>query len=216
MGLQACLFDLDGVLVDTAKYHYLAWKQLANSLGFDFTELQNEELKGISRVESLKKILKWGGLDFPQERQDELASLKNGWYVEMISEMKADEVLPGSFELLKELRTNQIKIALGSASKNAQLILDNTGLTPYFDAIVDGNVVSKSKPDPEVFLKGAEMLHISPSGCVVFEDASAGVEAALRATMKAIGIGSPKELSKAHLVVEDLTKIQLKAIQNLF
>lgn len=216
MGLQACLFDLDGVLVDTAKYHYLAWKQLANSLGFDFTELQNEELKGISRVESLKKILTWGGLDFPQERQDELASLKNSWYVEMISEMKADEVLSGSFELLEELRENQIKIALGSASKNAQLILDNTGLTPYFDAIVDGNVVSKSKPDPEVFLKGAEMLHISPSGCVVFEDASAGVEAALRATMKAIGIGSPKELSKAHLVVEDLTKIQLKAIQNLF
>ena len=216
MGLQACLFDLDGVLVDTAKYHYLAWKQLANSLGFDFTELQNEELKGISRVESLKKILKWGGLDIPQERKDELASLKNGWYVEMISEMKVDEVLPGSFELLEELRTNQIKIALGSASKNAQLILDNTGLTPYFDAIVDGNVVSKSKPDPEVFLKGAEMLHISPSGCVVFEDASAGVEAALRATMKAIGIGSPKELSKAHLVVEDLTKVQLKAIQNLF
>ncbi|WP_149527424.1 beta-phosphoglucomutase [Sphingobacterium hotanense] len=216
MGLQACLFDLDGVLVDTAKYHYLAWKQLANSLGFDFKELQNEELKGISRVESLKKILAWGGLDFPQERQDELASLKNSWYVEMISEMKADEVLPGSFELLEELRTNQIRIALGSASKNAQLILDNTGLTPYFDAIVDGNVVSKSKPDPEVFLKGAEMLHISPSGCVVFEDASAGVEAALRATMKAIGIGSPKELSKAHLVVEDLTKIQLKAIQNLF
>ncbi|WKK58767.1 beta-phosphoglucomutase [Sphingobacterium sp. BN32] len=216
MGLQAVLFDLDGVLVDTAKYHYLAWKQLANSLGFDFTELQNEELKGISRVESLKKILTWGGLDFPQERQDELASLKNGWYVEMISEMKADEVLPGSFELLEELRTNQIKIALGSASKNAQLILDNTGLTPYFDAIVDGNVVSKSKPAPEVFLKGAEMLHISPSGCVVFEDASAGVEAALRATMKAIGIGSPKELRKAHLVVEDLTKIQLKAIQNLF
>ena len=216
MGLQAVLFDLDGVLVDTAKYHYLAWKQLANSLGFDFTELQNEELKGISRVESLKKILTWGGLDFPQERQDELASLKNGWYVEMISEMKADEVLPDSFELLEELRTNQIKIALGSASKNAQLILDNTGLTPYFDAIVDGNVVSKSKPAPEVFLKGAEMLHISPSGCVVFEDASAGVEAALRATMKAIGIGSPKELRKAHLVVEDLTKIQLKAIQNLF
>ncbi len=216
MGLQAVLFDLDGVLVDTAKYHYLAWKQLANSLGFDFTELQNEELKGISRVESLKKILTWGGLDFPQERQDELASLKNGWYVEMISEMKADEVLPGSFELLEELRTNQIKIALGSASKNAQLILDNTGLTPYFDAIVDGNVVSKSKPAPEVFLKGAEMLHISPSGCVVFEDASAGVEAALRATMKAIGIGSPKELRKAHLVVEDLTKIQLNAIQNLF
>ncbi|WP_312137909.1 beta-phosphoglucomutase [Sphingobacterium sp.] len=216
MGLQACLFDLDGVLVDTAKYHYLAWKQLANSLGFDFTELQNEELKGISRVESLKKILKWGGLDFPEERQDELASLKNSWYVEMISEMKADEVLSGSFELLEELRENQIKIALGSASKNAQLILDNTGLTPYFDVIVDGNVVSKSKPDPEVFLKGAEMLHISPSGCVVFEDASAGVEAALRATMKAIGIGSPKELSKAHLVVGDLTKIQLKAIQNLF
>src|SRR5690606_12655438 len=180
MGLQACLVDLDGVLVDTAKYHYLAWKQLANSLGFDFTELQNEELKGISRVESLKKILTWGGLDFPQERQDELASLKNSWYVEMISEMKADEVLSGSFELLEELRENQIKIALGSASKNAQLILDNTGLTTYFDDIVDGNVVSKSKPDPEVFLKGAEMLHILQNGVFDIEDISLSVRVVLQ------------------------------------
>jgi beta-phosphoglucomutase len=216
MGVEACLFDLDGVLVDTAKYHYLAWKQLANSLGFDFSEEENEQLKGISRVESLRKILAWGGVDFPQERQDELAALKNGWYVEMISEMTANEVLPGSIKLLEELKNNHIKIGLGSASKNAKLILDNTGLTPYFDALVDGNIVNKSKPDPAVFLKGAELLNVDPKSCVVFEDASAGVEAALRAEMKAIGIGAEKDLGKAHLVVSDLTHIDLKTIQNLF
>ena len=216
MGLEACLFDLDGVLVDTAKYHYLAWKQLANTLGFDFTEKENEQLKGISRVESLRKILNWAGMEMPQEKQDQLASLKNGWYVEMISGMTQNEVLPGALRLLDELKANHIKIGLGSASKNAKLILDNTGLTPYFDALVDGNIVSKSKPDPEVFLKGAELLGVSPEHCVVFEDASAGVEAAIKGNMKAIGIGKEEELSEAQLVVEDLSAIDLRTIQNLF
>ena len=216
MGLEACLFDLDGVLVDTAKYHYLAWKQLANTLGFDFTEKENEQLKGISRVESLRKILNWAGMEMPQEKQDELASLKNGWYVEMISGMTQNEVLPGALKLLDELKANHIKIGLGSASKNAKLILDNTGLKPYFDALVDGNIVSKSKPDPEVFLRGAELLGVSPEHCVVFEDASAGVEAAIKGNMKAIGIGNEEELGEAQLVVEDLTAIDLRTIQNLF
>ncbi|GGE25121.1 MULTISPECIES: beta-phosphoglucomutase [Sphingobacterium] len=216
MGLEACLFDLDGVLVDTAKYHYLAWKQLANTLGLDFTEKENEQLKGISRVESLRKILNWAGMEMPQEKQDELASLKNGWYVEMISGMTQNEVLPGALKLLDELKANHIKIGLGSASKNAKLILDNTGLKPYFDALVDGNIVSKSKPDPEVFLRGAELLGVSPEYCVVFEDASAGVEAAIKGNMKAIGIGNEEELGEAQLVVEDLTAIDLRTIQNLF
>ncbi len=216
MALEACLFDLDGVLVDTAKYHFLAWKKLANSLGFDFSEQQNESLKGISRVESLKKILSWGGLEIPQPRQDELASLKNTWYVDMIAHIRREDLLPGVVELLNELRSNHVKIALGSASKNAKLILDNTGITPYFDAFVDGNLVSESKPDPAVFLKGAELLGVMPSACVVFEDAVAGVEAALRGNMKAIGIGDPRELAKAHLVVNDLTHIDLKSIQSLF
>lgn len=216
MGLEACLFDLDGVLVDTAKYHYLAWKQLANTLGLDFTEKENEQLKGISRVESLRKILNWAGMEMPQEKQDELASLKNGWYVEMISGMSQNEVLPGALKLLDELKANHIKIGLGSASKNAKLILDNTGLKPYFDALVDGNIVSKSKPDPEVFLRGAELLGVSPEYCVVFEDASAGVEAAIKGNMKAIGIGNEEELGEAQLVVEDLTAIDLRTIQNLF
>lgn len=216
MALEACLFDLDGVLVDTAKYHFLAWKKLANSLGFDFSEQQNESLKGISRVESLKKILSWGGLEIPQPRQDELASLKNSWYVDMIAHIRREDLLPGVVELLNELRSNHVKIALGSASKNAKLILDNTGITPYFDAFVDGNLVSESKPDPAVFLKGAELLGVMPSACVVFEDAVAGVEAALRGNMKAIGIGDPRELAKAHLVVNDLTHIDLKSIQSLF
>jgi len=216
MRLKACLFDLDGVLVDTAKYHFLAWKQLANSLSFDFTEEENEQLKGISRVESLRKILSWAKLEIPQEKLDELASLKNSWYVEMISGMTENEVLPGARRLLEELKENNIKIGLGSASKNAKLILYNTGLTPYFEALVDGNLFNKSKPDPEVFLKGAELLAASPDSCVVFEDASAGVEAALNGGMKVIGIGSERELGRAQLVVENLTKIDLKTIQNLF
>ena len=216
MGLKACLFDLDGVLVDTAKYHFLAWKQLANFLGFDFSEQQNEQLKGISRVESLRKILHWGEMDLSQDRQDELAAMKNDWYVEMISNMSANEVLPGAHLRLEEIKSTNIKIALGSASKNAELILDKTGLKPYFDALVDGNIVKKSKPDPEVFLKGAALLEVDPKSCLVFEDAVSGIEAALRGGMKVVAIGSPKELFGAHLVVKDLTEIDLKTIQNLF
>ncbi len=215
MALSACLFDLDGVLVDTAKYHFLAWKQLANSLGFDFSQAQNEELKGISRVESLRKILAWGGLDLPQSRQEELAQLKNGWYVEMISNMDETELLPGSLSLLESLRAHRIGIALGSASKNAKLILARTGISSYFDVIVDGNMVSKSKPDPEVFVRGAELLQVPASGCIVFEDASAGIEAAKRAHMKTIGIGQSTDLPAADIVVPDLSKIDLDTLERL-
>lgn len=216
MKLEACLFDLDGVLVDTAKFHYLAWKQLANSLGFDFTTDQNEALKGVSRMDSLKKILHWGNLVLPKEKEEELATLKNQWYVEMITDMTESDILPGAIPLLDELKQQHISIGLGSASKNAPLILLKTGLMPYFDAIVDGTIVNKSKPDPEVFLKGAELLSKDPRSCVVFEDASAGVEAGLLANMKVIGVGSPIELSSAHIVVTNLTEIDLKSIQNLF
>lgn len=216
MGFKACLFDLDGVLVDTAKYHFLAWKKLANTLDFDFSEEMNEQLKGVSRVESLRKILDWAELQIPNDKQNELATLKNSWYVEMISGMSANEVLPGAINLLEELRNNNIKIGLGSASKNAKLILDQTGLTSYFDALVDGNIVRNSKPDPEVFLKGAELLNVAPSTCLVFEDASAGIDAAISAGMKVVGIGSTKDLGNAHLLVQNLTQINLNAIQQLF
>lgn len=199
--LSACIFDLDGVVVDTAKYHYIAWKSLANELGFDFTKDDNERLKGVSRMTSLDILLSIGGVKLDQETKLELADKKNRNYLEYILKMTPDEILPGVKEFMNELRSNGVKIALGSASKNAMTILNQLELTDYFDAIVDGTHVSNAKPDPEVFLKGAELLKVVPSECVVFEDAEAGVEAAINGKMKCVGIGSPKVLGKANIVV---------------
>ncbi|MBE8713328.1 beta-phosphoglucomutase [Sphingobacterium hungaricum] len=211
--MKACIFDLDGVLVDTAKYHFIAWKKLANSLGFSFTEIQNEELKGISRVDSLNKLLGWGNIEKSDTEKLELATLKNDWYIDMIAEMTPEELLPGSKELLSELKENGIKIALGSASKNAPLILEKTGISPYFDAIVDGNSVSKSKPDPEVFLLAAKLVEADPQECIVFEDAQAGVEAGKRAGMKVIGIGKAEDLRQADFTVGSLAAVNLALLQ---
>ena len=213
--IKACIFDLDGVIVDTAVYHYKAWKRLANELGFDFTEEENEKLKGVSRVRSLELILEWGGVTKTEAEREELAIRKNDWYVEMISKMKADEVLPGAKEFLQACRAAGIRTALGSASKNSMMILDKTGLTPLFDAVVDGNKVSKAKPDPEVFLKGAEELGIVPADCVVFEDAVAGVEAALNARMKVVGVGSPAVLNKATVVISGLSEMTITKLNAL-
>jgi beta-phosphoglucomutase len=213
--IKACLFDLDGVIVDTAVYHYKAWKQLANSLGFDFTEHQNEQLKGVSRVRSLELILGWGGVTKTVEEQHELATLKNTWYVEMISKMTPAEILPGAQEFLEACRAAGLKIALGSASKNSPLILERTGLAAHFDAVIDGNSVTKAKPDPEVFLKGAEALGVQPNECVVFEDAVAGIAAAIAGGMKSVGIGSPELLGDADLVVSGLDKMTVGMLGEL-
>ncbi|MGY3054174.1 beta-phosphoglucomutase [Pedobacter sp. UYEF25] len=215
ISIKACLFDLDGVLVDTAGYHYKAWKQLANQLGFDFTEAQNEELKGISRMESLDKILAWGNLTKTLEEKKALATLKNGWYVDMINKMTPAEVLPGVEEFLKALIESGYKLALGSASKNSSIILKNTKLSHFFDEVVDGNMVSKSKPDPEVFLKGAELLGFEPAQCVVFEDAVAGIQAAINAGMKSIGIGDKSILTEATLVVSGVDKLTVEDLKRL-
>ncbi|GGI28735.1 beta-phosphoglucomutase [Pedobacter mendelii] len=212
---KACLFDLDGVLVDTAVYHYQAWKRLANMMGFDFTEEQNEQLKGVSRVESLNKILDWGEVEKTDAEKQELATLKNSWYVDMITKMTPAEVLPGTVDFLAAIHQAGYKLALGSASKNSGLILEKTNLAHFFDEIVDGNMVTKSKPDPEVFLKGAELLGFQPDECVVFEDAVAGVEAAKRGGMKAIGIGEKSILTEADLVVSGLDKLTVKDLEAL-
>jgi len=197
----ACIFDLDGVIVDTAKYHYLAWKRLANSLGFDFTEHDNEQLKGVSRIESLKLILRLGNKQLGEAEFDAALVQKNGWYLEYIQQIGPEEILPGAAEFLRSVRAQGIKVALGSASKNAVLILERIQLLDQFDAIVDGNKVSKAKPDPEVFLKAAEELAVPASHCVVFEDAVAGVQAARNAGMKVVGIGSAAVLDQAHFVL---------------
>lgn len=213
--IKGCIFDLDGVVVDTAKYHYLAWKRLANELGFEFTEKDNERLKGVSRMKSLEILLEIGNLSFDEETKLKLAEKKNNWYVEYISKMDESEILPGVKEFLYQLKENGYKIALGSVSKNAMIILENTNLKQYFDAIIDGNKVTKAKPDPEVFLKGAEELNLKPEECIVFEDAIAGIEAARRAKMKVIGVGSKEILKDADMVIEGFKNVSVDIIKAL-
>lgn len=213
--INACIFDLDGVLVDTAVYHYKAWRRLANELGFDFTEEENEELKGVNRLRSLELILGWGGVQKTSEEIELLAQKKNEWYLEMIASMQPEELLPGSREFLEELKAKGIKIALGSASKNAKIILDKTNISHFFDAIVDGNMVKASKPDPEVFLLGAKLLTMDPKECVVFEDAISGVEAAIAGGMKVIGVGEKEVLEKADVVISSLAEMTFDKLNSL-
>jgi beta-phosphoglucomutase len=209
--MRAAIFDLDGVIVDTAKYHYLAWKRLANELTFDFTEADNECLKGVSRLRSLEILLEIGGMTFDDESKARMAAKKNGWYVEYLLNMDASEILPGAEAYLKIIRSRGVKVALASASKNAPLVLDRLGIASLFDVVVDGNMASKAKPDPEAFLRAAEALGVWPANCVVFEDAQAGVEAAIRAGMGVIGIGKPATLEEADMVIAGL--YQLVAIE---
>ncbi len=201
MDIKACIFDLDGVIVDTAKYHFIAWKELANQLGIDFTETDNERLKGVSRMRSLDIILEIGNVTLTDEEKQRYAAEKNELYRSYILKMDASEILPGVLDFLGQLDSNNIPFALGSASKNALTILDRLKLTERFVTIVDGTSVTKAKPDPEVFLKGAEGLQVAPSACLVFEDASAGIEAAHNAGMKAVGVGDPSVLGHADVVI---------------
>ncbi len=207
--MRAAIFDLDGVIVDTAKYHYLAWKRLAKELGFEFSETDNERLKGVSRMRSLEILLEVGGLTLSDEAKTAAAARKNTWYVEYITRMDASEILPGAAHYLRFIRARGVKTALGSASKNAPTILERLGITPLFDAVVDGNKVSRAKPDPEVFLRAAHELGIPPASCVVFEDADAGIEAALRAGMGAVGVGRPEVLKKADMVIGGLWQLNI-------
>ncbi len=209
MNTAACIFDLDGVIVDTARYHFLAWKRLTDMLGIHFTEEDNERLKGVSRMTSLEIILEIGGRKIEESQKHEYAELKNSWYVDYISKMTPDEVLPGCLEFIKELKSASVRVAIGSASRNTPLILERVGILELFDAIADGNIVKKAKPDPEVFIKAAEMVGIKPGKCVVFEDAVAGIQAALNAGMLCVGVGSPVILKKAHSVIRGLYEMSL-------
>ncbi|MEC0240708.1 beta-phosphoglucomutase [Paenibacillus dokdonensis] len=202
--MKGSIFDLDGVIVDTAKYHFLAWRELAKELGFEFTEEHNERLKGVSRMESLRILLEIGGVQATEAEQQCMAQEKNDRYVKYISQLDESELLPGVRTYLTGLRMRGIGIALGSASKNAEFILERLQIASLFDAVIDGNKVSKAKPDPEVFLKGCEALRLDPSHCVVFEDAAAGVQAGKAAGCGVVGIGRPEILSEADLVVSGL------------
>jgi beta-phosphoglucomutase len=212
MMLKACLFDLDGVIVDTARYHYVAWREIAEELGFVFTEEDNEKLKGVSRIRSLEILLEIGGISLDDESKTLLAQKKNLLYLQYVLKMRPDEVLPGAREFLADCRNNNLGIGLGSASKNATTLLNLLQITHLFDAIIDGNKVTKAKPDPEVFLTGARELGVLPQNCVVFEDAEAGIEAAIAANMFSVGIGDPVILKKADFVASGLKDLSVKTL----
>lgn len=214
--IQGFIFDLDGVIVDTAKYHFLAWRRLANNLGIDFTEEENENLKGVSRMASLDHILRLGKLELRQEEKIKLAAAKNEWYVEFISRIDQSEVLPGVNELLDNLIQNRIKIALGSASKNAIPILQGIDLYDKFDFISDGNSTDKSKPDPEVFLIAANGIQLEPSKCLVIEDSIKGIEAAINGGFLSLGIGLKSNLGDADVVLPNLENSNYENINKLY
>ena len=212
---KAFIFDLDGVIVDTAKYHYLAWQKIANELNIDFTHEHNELLKGVSRVRSLDIILELGKITASQEDKNRWLVQKNEEYLTYLIDMDASEILPGVLPILQFLKENNQPIALGSASKNARPILEKTGLLSYFDAVVDGNDVTNAKPDPEVFLMAAKLLNITPENAIVFEDSVAGIQAANIGNMISIGIGEASTLHEAKYIFKDFTAIETAFIATL-
>ncbi|RZJ66733.1 MAG: beta-phosphoglucomutase [Flavobacterium sp.] len=215
MSKKAFIFDLDGVIVDTAKYHFLAWQKIADSLGIEFTPEHNERLKGVSRVRSLDIILELGNVEPPQSDKDIWLKQKNEDYLSYIENMDRSEILPGVMHVLKFLKDNGQPIALGSASKNARPILEKTGILSFFDVIVDGNDVTNAKPDPEVFIRAAQQLGISNEDSIVFEDSFAGIEAANIAGMTSVGIGDETILDKAQYIFPDFVHIDLSFIDTL-
>lgn len=213
--IKACIFDLDGVIVDTAHYHYLAWKRLASELGIDLTVEDNEKLKGVSRMHSLEIILEMGGVSLSQHDKEVLANKKNSWFVDYVERMAPEEIFPGVKELIHQLREKGMKIALASSSKNAVTVLQLLHIQNEFDAIVDGTMITHSKPHPEIFLLAAKKLNIDPADCLVFEDAESGVEAAIAAGMRCVGVGSAKQLGKANKVIAKTGEFKVSNLQEL-
>ena len=212
-----CIFDLDGIIVNTAKYHYLAWKKLAEKLNFDFTEKDNEDLKGVSRKDSLEILLNYGykrGLKkhFSEDEKNRMMEEKNKIYIDYIDKMDKNEILPGVTEYFLILKKNKIKIALGSASKNSLKILEKLAIKDYFDVIIDGNKVKKAKPDPEVFETAAKQLNVKNQECVVFEDSKSGIEAAKKCGMKSVGVGNPYVLKAADKVINGFINADINLI----
>ena len=215
MSKKAFIFDLDGVIVDTAKYHFLAWQKLAQELGIEFTPEHNEELKGVSRVRSLDIILALGNVQASQEDKNKWLIQKNEEYLSYLVDMDESELLPGVINVLEFIKQKKQLIALGSASKNARPILEKTGILHFFDAIVDGNDVANAKPDPEVFLRAAKLVKANNKNCIVFEDSVAGIQAANIANMISVGIGDAEILHEAKYNFKDFTFMDLSFIEAL-
>jgi len=208
--IKAFIFDLDGVITDTAEYHYRGWKRLADEEGLAFTREDNEQLRGIPRRESLLLILQ--DRTYPEEKILEMMERKNKYYLEFIREISPRDLLPGAKELLEEIRAAGLKNALGSASKNAMEVLDRLGIRSLFDAIADGHSVERQKPAPDLFLHAAGQLGLAPDGCVVVEDAAAGIEAANAGGFHSIGLGPWERVAKAEAVFPSLSGLHLEGI----
>ena len=216
MNLKAVLFDLDGVIVDTAKYHYIAWKELADKLGIYFDEQINERLKGVSRMASLEIILERSEKDYSEEEKAALADEKNNRYVAMVKQLTPDEILPGVLVFLSELKAAGIKTAVCSASKSAGMIISLLELDDCFNAVLGGADVTKPKPDPEIFTLAQTRFGVNPDECLVVEDAFAGIEAGKQAGMKTLGIGDAGILTNADVVYPDLLPVHLENAEALF
>lgn len=208
--MKAFLFDLDGVLVSTEHNHFLAWQRCAHSLGIAFTEKENELLKGVSRVDSLKKILVLGAKTISTEEFEDLLISKNDFYLESIQDLNQSNLLPGVLDLLKAAKTKGIQLGVGSSSKNANFILDKLQIRSYFEVVIDGNGVKDPKPHPEVFLNGARALGLDPSVCMVFEDAASGIAAAKAGGFTAVGVGNPHIANMADIYLNDLTEFRVE------
>jgi len=207
LALRAFIFDLDGVITDTAEYHYRAWKRLADEEGLPFTREENEHLRGVARRESLMLILK--GRTVPEARIQEMMDRKTRYYLELVREVSPDDLLPGVKELLEEIRLAGMKSALGSASKNAGEVLDRLGIRSMLDAVSDGYSVERQKPAPDLFLDAARKLGLSPEQCAVVEDAAAGIEAARAGGFRSIGLGPGERVGLADAVFPSLAGVRL-------
>jgi len=216
MSLKACIYDLDGVITDTAKYHYQSWKWVADQLEYHLTEKQNQKLKGVGRKESLEKIIKWSGNRISEADKQRYLLKKNAMYLEFIDTMTPDEVFPGFKEFNDLAKVQGIKVAIGSSSRNAIRIIDKLDLVLEFHAIVDGGMTENSKPEPDIFFLAAEKLQCDPSECLVIEDSQAGLTAAKKAGMKSILYGEDKGLKGAHLQIDDWSKADLEKFKTLF
>jgi kojibiose phosphorylase len=212
--IKGFIFDLDGVLTDTAEFHYRAWQKLADEEGIPFNREANEALRGISRRDSLIKII--GELNYSESQIQEMMERKNRYYVEFIQQITPKDLLPGASDLIDELRRHGIKIAIGSGSKNARSVIEKLGIVDKLDAIADGNSVNRSKPAPDLFLYAASQLGLEPADCVVVEDAASGVEAALAGGMRTIGIGSDQRVGAAQIILPSLEGATFKNIQHKF
>jgi beta-phosphoglucomutase len=207
---RAVIFDLDGVITDTAEFHYLGWQRLADEVGIPFDREANERLRGLSRRESLLAML--GDREVPEDELAAMMERKNGYYVDSLGEMGPEDALPGAVELVESARAHGLAVAIGSSSKNARTVLDKLELTDRFDAIADGHSVENAKPAPDLFLAAAELLDVEPEACIVVEDAASGVDAALAAGMTAVGVGPEERVGHAHHRFDTTADVDLAAV----